>query len=272
MFARRGAEQDEARLGRPFDEAALERRGGPFEILGRDWKCRRPFVVAGRRVESRRRASARGVERPATKERQQAGAAGAADASRKSVRSSCAARNVLMSSHSTPMGESGAALRNASVAGSSSRDRPTSRPWTRSPRAARSRSRAANVFSSAGGSRSSPSAYVSLTRATDVASDGRLTKDDAPADRAAPRRARSPRRPRRSGPTTSVPPPKPRSRKSSSRSTSAAVAPTPGHRTSAKLVRRAEGQHQPAERCAAATRHAASATAFATASRPPAME
>ena len=77
---------------------------------------------------------------------------------------------------------------------------------------------------------------------------------------------------RRSGPTTSVPPPKPRSRKSSSRSTSAAVAPTPGHRTSANSSAAPNARTRPERFCAAATRHAASATAFATASRPPAME
>ena len=36
---------DEARLRGALDEAALQRRGGPFEILGRNGKGRRRVVV-----------------------------------------------------------------------------------------------------------------------------------------------------------------------------------------------------------------------------------
>ena len=53
---------------------------------------------------------------------------------------------------------------------------------------------------------------------------------------------------------------------------SAAVAPTPGHRTSASSSAAPKASTNPLRFWAAATRHAASATAFATASRPPAME
>ena len=160
-----------------------------------------------------------------------------------------------MSSHSTPMGESGAALRNASVAGSSRRDRPTSRPWTRSPRAARSRSRRARnrrrVEELAVGHEQN--VRVGELRAALLAA---LDRRDRPTKRADDVGAAAEAALEEVQQPVDV-----RRRRSDART------PDLG-----QLVRRAEGQHQPLRFCAAATRHAASATAFATASRPPAME